>query len=239
MAQGRFGDTRKYFNKQHISVHNVVHLQRALGVGAEQRIFVELYVEPYLGQRRIVVALERVKIVGTHLRRAVAAPQVVLKKYCHFLHHRFAVDVGCRSNLQGGDEILLTIGANLANGQLAAGDDYRLLQILKHKTQCRSSVSHGVGAVKHHKTVVIVDVLFDGLSNVAPMLRAHVCTIDRRLELNVSDFIVEHLNLWYVIYKMREIERLQTLGQRVFNHTYCSTRIYNQYLRFAVHSASI
>lgn len=82
---------------------------------------------------RIVIALERIEVVGAHFGGAVASPEVVLEKYGHFLNHRGTVECGCGCNLEGGNQVFLTIGADFANRELRTGDDDGLTEIAEHE----------------------------------------------------------------------------------------------------------
>ena len=45
------------------------------------------------------------------------------------------------------------------------------------------------------------------------------------MKLYVVDFVVQLLDFWHIIDKMREVERLERLGHRVFNHSDCATGV--------------
>ena len=88
-------------------------------VHAPQRVFVEVNRQADFGQFGIVVAAESVEIVGRLFGGAVAAPQIVFKEDSHLLHHRLAVyGVALGGNLEGGNQVLLAVGAHLANREL-------------------------------------------------------------------------------------------------------------------------
>ena len=108
------------------------------------------------------------------------------------MHHGLASFVTGGGNLDGCYEVFLAVGADFAYRQLAAGDDDGFLQILEHKAQRRGCECHSVGAVKHHKAVEGVVAVLYGVGNVAPMLNRHVRTVDRRVELDIANIVVEH-----------------------------------------------
>ena len=192
-----------------------------------------MYAKSYLRKRRIVVALERIEVIGAHLGRAVAAPEVVLKEYRHLLHHGGAAYVGRRSYLQCSYEVLLAVGSHLAYRQLRTGYDYRLVKILEHKRQRRGRIGHGVGSVKHHKTVKAVKVVLNRLGYLHPALRIHVRRIDGRLKLYVLDSIIEHLYLRHIVDQVPEVKGLQRMSLRILNHSDCSSGVDYQYIGFA------
>ena len=182
-------------------------------------------VETDFCQWRIVVALEGIEVVGTHLGASVSAPQVVLEENSHLLHHRVAVLVARSSHLEGGDKIFLTVGAHLADRKLRTGDDDRLVQVFEHETQRRRGESHGVGAVKHHEAIEIVVVILNGSSHIAPVRRSHGSTVDGRIELDIVNLEIEHLDFRHIVDKMREVERLQRMCHRVLNHSDCAAGV--------------
>ena len=153
-------------------------------------------------QLRIVVAPEGVEIVGAHFGAAIAAPQIVFKEYRHLLHHCIARGIGGGSHLECRNQVFFAIGSHLANRQLRAGDNHGFTQIFEHKTQCRRRKRHRVGAVKHHKSIVGIVVVFNGMRHVAPMLWAHVAAIDGRIELDIVDVVVEQLHFRHIFNQM-------------------------------------
>ncbi len=134
LTQRRLGEPRMHIDNQHIGVHPGVHSQRHAVMHPPERFVVKLYRKADFGQRRIIVAFEGVEIVGAHLRGPVSAPQIVLEEDGNLLHHRLAVDgVALGGNLKGCDKILLAVGAHLAYGELGAGDNHRLVEMLEHE----------------------------------------------------------------------------------------------------------
>ncbi len=184
----------------HGSVECIVGAQFFAAVLAVECVGVEVYAQAYFGQRGVVAALEGVEVVGAALGGAVATPQEVLEQNGYLAYHRQAEAVGGGCYLQGGDEILLTVGADFAYWQLRAGDNHRLAQVFEHERQSRSRVGHGVGAMQNHETVVTVIILDYASGNILPVGGMHVAGIERRLELNVVDVVVEHLYLGHVVH---------------------------------------
>ena len=117
-----FGDAGVEFQEHDIAVHIGAHLQGP-GRHLPEVGRVVLDVKADFGQFWIVETLEGVEVVGAHLGGTVASPQVVLEEDGDLLHARAALLVDGSSHLQGGNEVLLAVGAHLADGQLRAGDD--------------------------------------------------------------------------------------------------------------------
>ena len=105
------------FDEHDVGVHVGAHPQRARR-HLPQTGLVILDIQSDFGKFRIVEALEGVEVVGAHLGGTVAAPQVVLKQDGDFLDPWTALLVDGGSHLQGGDQVLLAVGAHLADGQL-------------------------------------------------------------------------------------------------------------------------
>ena len=197
-----------------------------------------------IGQVGIVERLEGVELVGTLLRRAVAAHQVAVEVDTHLGHHRRAVlPFGC-GHLNAGDKVFLAIGAQLANGQLRAGKDDGLRQVLEHERQGRGGVGHRVGAVEHNEAVVLVVVVGNDMGQLGPERRRHIAGIDRRVELVGGDVEVrgerrgargELLQLGHAAEQVLEVKRLQGTRLRVAVHAYCPASIYQKNLRCHIH----
>ena len=228
VPQGGVGHAGVQFKKHHIQVHNGTNLQGPTRRRAIKRSGVEGDIKPDAGQLGIVVTAEGIEVVGTHLGAAIASPQIVLEQDGHFLHHGLAMRIHGRRHLQGRDQVFLTIGPNLADGQLRPGDNHGLVKILEHKAQCRCRESHRIGAVKHHKTVESVIVLLDSQRYLGPMGGIHVRAVNGRVELKMLDVVGQFLDFGHIVDKMREVERLQRVGDRILNHADGATGVDNQ-----------
>ncbi len=228
--------SRMEVEKDDVAVHSGVDMERTALVGAAQPLLGKLYAQSYPGQFGVVVALEGIEIVGALLGGAVATPQIVLEQDGHLLHHRITVEGGRGGYLQGGDEILLSVGAHLAYRQLWAGDDHRLVKVGQHERESRCRVGHGVGAVEHDESVIALIVVGYGQGDVAPPVGIHVRRVDRR-ELYVVDMIVKHLHLRHIVHQMCEIEGLESMGLGVLDHSDGASGVDDEYARsvFPVH----
>ena len=76
------------------------------------------YLNTSVRQMGIVVRLEGAELVGADLARTVATHQIVLEEEGDFGHPRATCFVASCGYLDGGDEVLLAIGAELTHGEL-------------------------------------------------------------------------------------------------------------------------
>ena len=87
--------------------------------------FFKLDVDASICEMMEIVRAKSVEPLGVNLGGAVAAEEFVLKEDADFGHHGLAFWAARGSNLDAGEEIFLSIGAQLPNGQLTSGDDHR------------------------------------------------------------------------------------------------------------------
>ncbi len=186
----------------------------------------EVYAEAYFGKFGIIVAFESIEIVGRTLGGAVASPKVVLEQYRNFAHRGLAVAVAVGSDLERCYEVFLAVGSHFSDRELRACDYHRLVQVSEHKRQRRCRVSHRVGAVKYHKSVVAVVVVGDTAHYGMPVLHVHIRRIDRFRKLDMIDFIIEHLDFRNVLNQMVEVEWFEGFCFRVLYHSYCTTGVH-------------
>ena len=132
VTESILAQTRKEVNDDDRLVKPVIDLERLMDMMAVKGILVVVYVKTYLGEFGVIVAFESVEIIGRTFRGPVSAPELVFEKDGVFLHHRIAVTALGGRYLLGGYLIFLTVGAVLAYGELRAGDDHRLAEILEH-----------------------------------------------------------------------------------------------------------
>ena len=120
-----------------------------------------------------------------HLLAAVAAIELVVEEQRHL------VDRVVSRDIEGVEQVLLTIGAQLGQRDLGAGDDDRLVQIFQHEGERRGGERHGVGAVQNDETVVLVVVALDVFGDALPVRRGHVGGVDEgRIFV---DMVIRHL----------------------------------------------
>ena len=80
-----------------------------------------------------------------------------------------AVAGGC--DLNGGNEVFLAVCTRDSYRKLASGEYDRLGKSLDHKAHCRCRVSHSVGSVQDHESVIFVILLFDKFCDGYPQCR--------------------------------------------------------------------
>ena len=85
-------------------------------------------------------------------------------------------------NLNGSDEVLLTVGTQHADRKLAASEDDGLCQTLEHETERRGCKGHGVCAVQYDKAIKSVVVFIDDVHQLSPPGGIHVARVDGRFE---------------------------------------------------------
>ncbi len=61
------------------------------------------------------------------------------------------------------------------------------------------------------------------------MLGVHIGRINRRIKLDIVNYIIQFLDFRHIINQVRKIERLQRPCFGVFNHTDCPAGVYEQY----------
>ena len=163
---------------------DVVQHQRPLG-GHTQLARFQRDGDPGIEQRRIVGGVEGVEAVGVHLLAAVAAIELVVEEQRHL------VDRVVGRDIEGVEQVLLTVGAQLGQRDLGAGDDDRLVQIFQHEGERRGGERHGVGAMQDHKTIVFLVVVANILGDTLPIRRGHVGGVD---EGGIFvDMVIRHL----------------------------------------------
>ncbi|MNQ72242.1 hypothetical protein D3C85_869410 [compost metagenome] len=123
-------------------------------------------------QRRVVRRIEGVEAVRVHLLAAVAAIELIVEKQRHLVDRVVGRDV------EGVEQVLLAVGAQLGERDLGAGDDDRLVQIFEHEGEGRGGERHGVGAVQDHEAVVLLVVVTNVLGDALPVRRGHVGGVD-------------------------------------------------------------
>lgn len=193
-------------------------LHRARRVGASDEVFLVTDVDAHLGQRRIVERAEGIEILRIDFGGTVAAHQLVLEEDADFGHHGRAVGAAGGGYLDGGDEVLLAVGTQHADGQLRTGQDDGFRQILEHEAQGTGRVGHGVGAVQDDETVVVVVVAADDFHNLGPEFRLHVRRVDGWVELVGGDVAVEAFQFGHMLEQLVEVEALQSTCFGILNH---------------------
>ena len=126
-------------------------------------------------QRRKIGRVEGLKTVGVYLAGAVTPIQPVVEEQPHL------VDGIVGGHIEGIEQVGAAVRAQLGQRDLGAGNDHRLVQIFQHERQRGGGKRHGIGAVQHHKTVVVVVVGPDIIGNALPVGGRHVGRVDQRI----------------------------------------------------------
>src|SRR6056297_2807153 len=117
-------------------------------------------------------------MLGAGFGGTVAPIESVLKIKGQFRNHGLTV-LFSSGNLDGCDQVLLAIGTQGTYRQLTTGKDHRFLQVLQHEAQCRSGISHGVGAMQHDKPVVTLIMLLYDSGHSHPELRFDIGRVNQ------------------------------------------------------------
>ena len=178
------------------------------------------------------------------LGAAIPAVEMLSEKYAYLGHHGAPVAVLCCCQFNGGQEVLLAVGAQDTYGELAACQDDGLVQVLQHETERRGSVGHGVGAVEYHEPIVAVIVCVDDPDQCGPQFGRHVRRVDRRFKLVVVDGIAEFLDFGDMLPEVVKVESLKPSGLRVMYHADGAAGVNQQQLSVGVvwrlrHSSSL
>ena len=143
------------FQNRHSGIECGIDLKRSLG-WLENDAVVVAYADSRLGQGWEVGRLEGLEALRIRLGAAVAAHQAGAEENRNFRNHGAAVRPLCCGDFDGGDKVFLAVRARCAYRQLASRENHRFGEVLEHETQGRSGVRHGIRAMEHHKTVVII-----------------------------------------------------------------------------------
>ena len=143
------------FQNRHSGIECCIDLERGLG-WLENDAVVVAYADSGLGQGWEVGRLEGLEALRIRLGAAVAAHQAGAEENRNFRNHGAAVRPLCCGDFDGGDEVFLAVRTRCAYRQLASRENHRFGEVLEHETQGRSGVRHGIRAMEHHKTVVII-----------------------------------------------------------------------------------
>lgn len=209
------------------------------GIGPEDGREVIGDVDTHLGQGRIIVGPERAERFGAALGGAVGAEKLVLEIERDLGHGGLAAAAG-PSDFDGRDEVLAAVGAQDADGNLAPGENHGLGEVLEQKTQGRSGVGHGVGAVQDDEAVVTGVVVADDPGQREPVGGSHVGRIyDGRHGLHV-DVDVEPLERGELVVDGAEVERHEGTRFGVGLHADGTSGVDNQNRGFGtVHGSTV
>ena len=153
-------------------------------IGRQQRRSVVADGDARLRQRGIVRRLKGNQVVGGILDGAVAPQQLPAEVQAYLMH------LPAGRDQQGCDDVVAGVVADLTQRNLRAGQDHGLAVAPEHEGEGRGGVGHGIGAVEHHKAVVVVVVIGDELADGVPFHDGDVGGIQKRL--HVHDIPVGH-----------------------------------------------
>ena len=154
MAHETLLNAWKQREHHHIGVHGRVRYHGTREVGLQYVVVVVGERHARVAEVRVVERLEGIKTIGILLGAPVASQQPSAEIDTHLGDDGMPHVVVGRRYLYARDEVLLAVGARLPYGQLAAGEDDGLGEILEHERQCRCRVGHGVCAMEYHEAVV-------------------------------------------------------------------------------------
>ena len=121
-------------------------------------------------------------------------------------------------NLDAGEEVFLTVGAKLEDGELGAGDDDGLAEVLEHKTEGGGGEGHGIGAVENDEAVVAVVAVGYHAGQFHPVLGLHIARVDGRVEGGEVDVVLEAAELGHMAAEVRQVEVFEGARLGVFHH---------------------
>lgn len=214
-----------------VGVEEVVRLHGAHGLGSPDEVLVVADVYAGLSQSGVVERPEGVEVFSIDFGGAVAAHQFVFEEDAYFGHDRGAVGMLGGGNLDGGDEILLAVGAQGTDGELRSGKDDGLRQVFEHEAEGGGGVGHGVRAMQDDETIEVVVIVIDDFDEFGPEGGFHVRRIDGRVELIRRDAVVEAFQLGDMLKQVVEVEILKRTGFRIFYHANGSACINQKYGR--------
>ena len=131
-----------------------------------------------------------------------------------------------RSDLQRRDEVLSTVLADLADGQLASREHHRFGQTGQHERERRGGVGHGVCAMQDDEACILVVVVADDAYQFAPGIGVHVRGIHGRVELISVDTERKSLKFGNMFLQLLEVEAFQGAGFCILYHSDSSTGVY-------------
>ena len=225
MADEVFADAGEEREDDHVVVEPEMGGHRLREVGLQDALTVVGDVHACLHQMGVVERLEGIELLGALLRGAVAAEQMASETDAYLGHAGMTCLVFRGSNLHSGDEVLLAVGTQLSDRQLGTREDDGLGEVLQHIGEGRGGVGHRVGAVEHHKTVVVGIVVGDAVGELRPARRRHVAGVDGRVELIDVDRGIKLLQFGHVDDELLEVEGLQSTRLRVAFHADGTTGI--------------
>ena len=225
MTDEVFADAREEGEDDDIVVETEMGCHRLVPGGRQDTVLVIGDVDTGIDEVGVVERLEGIELLGTLFGGAVAAQQMAAEVDAHLGHEGSAFSILGSGDLDGGDEVLLAVGAQLADGQLGAREDDGLREVLKHIGEGRGGIGHRVGAMEYHESVVVVIAVGDAMADVGPSGWRHVAGVDGWRELIGLDLGVELLEFGHMDEQVLEVEGLEGARLRIAVHADCAACI--------------
>ena len=232
-----FANSREEGEDDDVVVQSEVGRHGLIPLRLQHQVAVIENVDASLYQVWVVERLEGVELFSALLGGTVAAQQMTAEVDTYLRYHGVTVVVFCRSYLYAGDEVLLTVGSQLSDGQLRPREDNGLGEVLQHVGEGRGGIGHRVRTMQYHKAIVVVVVVADDVAQVCPQFRRHIAGVDGRRKLVVGNLRVELVQFGNVLQQVLKVERLQSSCLRIAVHADGSASVYKQY--FTLHVAKI
>ena len=143
----------------------------------------EVEVHTRVAEVRVVETLKGVEAVGVAFCAAVASDELPVEVDADLRNAWRPILVVCYGQFKTCHEVLLSVGAELSDRKLRAGEDYWLREVLQHERNGRGGIGHGVGTVEDYEPVIIVVAVGDYSYQLCPEPGAHVGGVYDRIEL--------------------------------------------------------
>src|SRR5574344_492025 len=114
----------------------------------------ETQMDSNLGQSGIVERTESIEAFCIYLGCAIATHEPIFKKDTNFGHHGMPFFIAGCGYLKSREQVVLSISAHGANGELRASKDHGLLKIFKHIAKRTGGICHRICTVKNNEAIV-------------------------------------------------------------------------------------
>ena len=201
-----------------IGVEGIEGLHGTAVVGTEDEVATVGDIDSGMGKGWTVEGGEGAESLGTLLGGAVATQQTATEIDAYLGNIGTAITIAGSGYGDGGDEVLLAIGAQLTDGQLGTGEDDGLGEVAEHIGEGGGSVGHGVGAVEDDEAVVVLIARGDDAGKLLPLGRGDIAGVDGGRELTGMDVGIDLAQLRDMTQEMGEIEGLKGSSDGIAAH---------------------
>ena len=201
-----------------IGVESIKRLQPSTIVGTQDEVAVVGDINAGIGKGGIVEGGKGTEGLGTLLGGAVATQQTATEIDGDLGDQRTTFVVTGGGDGDGGDEVLLAIGAQLTDGQLGAGENDGLGEVAQHIGEGGGGIGHGVGAVEDDETIVVVIASGNGAGKGLPLGWGDIARVDGGLKLGGVDVGSDLVELRDMTQEMGEIEGLKGSAEGITAH---------------------